>query len=440
MKKHVWYKKRGYPHFDFPLDLRSAKRVVREFRKNPRLHNFLPLIYYEIIEPKRDPETKKVKREGKVRPIAYPSHSDAAIYSSYCFILNTKYQKWLRGSGLSDSILAYRTDLRGRSNLHFAVSVFREISCQGECAAIAFDIKGFFDHLLHARLYELWCKLLTQNKLPADHFRVFKAITRATRLNRDKLYVALNISGTRAREMRQISHAAGESLPIYQLRALLKNKNLYEKQSTLGIAQGTPISAMLSNLYMMDTDLTIKSFLQEHCATYRRYSDDILIICKEHQIFEITKFVKQQLASVGLELAPKKTQERVFRIQDNGLVALGREVEEGVEVWKEKPLDYLGLLFDGRRALLRQKSLNKYYRRMKSAVRSAARAARRARLAGGDGNIRRRSLYLKYTHFGNKNFVRYAIKASNVAGPLGHTCRRQVRRHLINLKKLLDRA
>lgn len=43
---------------------------------------------------------------------------------------------------------------------------------------IAFDITSFFDNLDHKILREKWKKVLSVEKLPTDHFNVYRNITR----------------------------------------------------------------------------------------------------------------------------------------------------------------------------------------------------------------------------------------------------------------------
>ncbi|MBK7362144.1 MAG: hypothetical protein IPJ01_07575 [Micavibrio sp.] len=50
-KKHPWYARKGYLHFDLSLDLKMAARHV----KNPdriASHKFSPLIYYQKLAEK----------------------------------------------------------------------------------------------------------------------------------------------------------------------------------------------------------------------------------------------------------------------------------------------------------------------------------------------------------------------------------------------------
>lgn len=49
-------------------------------------------------------------------------------------------------------------------------------------------------------------------------------------------------------------------------------------QDSKGIPQGTPISALLSNIYMVDFDLKAKEIIDRLGGKYYRYCDDMLFI------------------------------------------------------------------------------------------------------------------------------------------------------------------
>ncbi len=53
-----------------------------------------------------------------------------------------------------------------------------------------------------------------------------------------------------------------------------------------GIPQGSPISALLSNIYMLEFDVLVKEKIMECKGSYFRYCDDILcIIPNEYEEF-----------------------------------------------------------------------------------------------------------------------------------------------------------
>ena len=73
---------------------------------------------------------------------------------------------------------------------------------------------------------------------------------------------------------------------------IVKNPNSY------GIPQGSPISALLANVYMLDIDKKIYEIVTGHNGMYMRYSDDFIIILPD---IEKTKALTELAHSYGKE-------------------------------------------------------------------------------------------------------------------------------------------
>ena len=114
---------------------------------------------------------------------------------------------------------------------------------------------------------------------------------------------------------------------------------------------------------------------------------------------------------------PEKTEVSEFRRTTGGLL-IG-----------SPPLQYLGFTFDGQNRLLRSQTMSRYHRRMKRAVHSAGRAAFQAQ----DCKIHCQELYEQYSHLGQRNFIKYVLRASKNMG--SQKIRRQVRNHWKQLHK-----
>ena len=189
-----WYKPKPYPHFDAPLGRKAATQYVSDPEKVAR-HAFFPLITYNLerLRFQKDPVTKKIVRDSqtgkplrelKPRHIAYPCHLDGYIFSYYKFLLESEYENWIKLNGLGESVTAFR---KGENNVSLAYKAFNFISSNPRCVIVATDISGFFDNLSHKILKELWEKFLGCPKLPIDHYAVFKAITRFSEVERQKV-------------------------------------------------------------------------------------------------------------------------------------------------------------------------------------------------------------------------------------------------------------
>jgi hypothetical protein len=198
---------------------------------------------------------------------------------------------------LSDCVLAYRripqdNGRGGKCNIHFANQAFRKIRELGNCYTLALDISQFFENLDHEQIRKMWWRLLDKPTpkrkgllLPDDHYQVFKAVTQYSYIDRDRAYKTLGLIG------KEIM-ANGHKKIKY-----LKNRNDFPKQictpkkfrdklvgiiehnlNPYGIPQGSPISDLLANLYMIDFDYEMNKYVLSMGGTYYRYSDDILII------------------------------------------------------------------------------------------------------------------------------------------------------------------
>ena len=143
---HPWFKMRGYIHFDLPIGVKQAESIATS-PKRVKEHSFYPFIAYEIKSKKvrKGKDGRSLDVKEKSRPVSYASHLDSHIYTYYAYLLNEAYEKFIKNNGTENNILAFRK--LGKSNIDFANVAFNEIIKREFCAAIAFDIEGFFDNL-----------------------------------------------------------------------------------------------------------------------------------------------------------------------------------------------------------------------------------------------------------------------------------------------------
>lgn len=348
--KPSWYKKRHYLHFDSPIGFRKTQAVTT----NPQTlaqHAFYPFISLDITSKsvKKDTEQKLVEKK-KERQVAYASHLDSHIYSYYAEQLQERYEAYLLQKNLSNSVLAFRS--LGKCNIKFAKEAFDSICEQPSCVAIALDITVFFDHLDHAYLKQQWCKLLGLEQLPNDHYNVFKSLTKHSSVNRDALYAKLGVSlnNPKATNQKQFRVCTAQEFRESVRAAGLVKTNL----NNYGIPQGAPISALLSNIYMMEFDAAMHTYAAQKCGSYRRYCDDMLFVLPTGEEVDAIAAVKEQLGKTNLALNESKTCVRNFYATDNGLKA-------------DKPLQYLGFTFDGEQTLIRSAAFARYSKRMNRA-------------------------------------------------------------------------
>ncbi|RUO66965.1 antiviral reverse transcriptase Drt2 [Idiomarina ramblicola] len=389
----AWYKKRGYLHFDAPIGAARAIKLVRNTKAVSK-HAFYPLLRYEVISKKLKRNSDgKLKPEPKIRPISYAAHADSQIYSFYANQLAEAYERKLASLELSECVLAFRK-LR-KSNIEFARDAFTEISNMGRCSAVAIDISKFFDTLNHQHLKKSWCDVLGEETLPNDHYAVYKSLTKFSFCNRDAVYKAFQVSPSNPWNGRQrICESAEFRKRVRDSGLITTNKD------TFGIPQGTPISALLSNIYMIDFDQQMKALAKECGGSYRRYCDDMLFIIKRGCEARVESQAECELKKLGVAINPKKTEVRQFWRYG------------GVQK-ANAPLQYLGFTFDGQRILLRSAALAKFSGRMNKAIRLVSRTLNSQLEKDEKARLRKKKLYERYSHLGNRNFIRYGLRAAD---------------------------
>lgn len=419
-----WFKPRKYLHFDRPLGEKSALNYVSSPEKVAS-HSFYPFISYtsEVIKYRLDNDRGVFTKNSKPRPISYSAHLDSHIYAYYCSLLSKKYEEELVRKGLHTSILAFRS-IDSKSNINFAHDAFNEIKSRGECCVLAFDVEKFFDRLDHSMLKKAWEKLLCVDRLPSDHFAVFKAITRCAKVNKIDLYKKLGISIHNPRVQ-----GARLCTPKQFRDDVRKGGLLSVNPELFGIPQGSPISAFISNLYMLEFDLKLLSKLSLTESVFFRYCDDLLIICDLEHEDDIHEFVKKEIATLKLNLQHKKTEIRHFNFDKNG------------QLKSDKAVHYLGFSFDGQREHIRSSSMTRYYKKLGKRIRVSKKAMDRCNeLRAGRGELPKelflRTIYRGYSYLGRRNFISYGFRAAKIMQ--SKSIKKQLKPHWKKLNKLIS--
>lgn len=426
MDELPWYKPRKYLHFDRPVGQKAALDYVSSPKK-VAAHSFYPFITYTSVTLKYrlDNDSGLLVKNPKPRPISYAAHLDSHIYAYYCFLLSQRYEKELVRRGLHTSVLAFRA-INGKSNIHFAHDAFCEIKAKGECCVLALDVEKFFDRLDHSRLKAAWAKLLDVEKLPADHFAVFKSITKSSRVDKVALYNKLGVSIHNPRVEDKRLCSAQRFRDDVRSEKLVATNHEYR-----GIPQGSPISALLSNIYMLEFDVALLSKLSSTESVFYRYCDDILIICDSKNEDDIYEYVNDEIRKLGLNLQEKKTEIRQFTFDTAG------------KLHSDKPVHYLGFSFDGQREHIRSSSIARYYKKLRKRIWVSKKAMERCNeLRAGRGELPRelflRTIYKGYSYLGRRNFISYGFRAAKIMG--SHSIRKQLRPHWKKINKLLADA
>ncbi|QTN31178.1 hypothetical protein HZ994_02160 [Akkermansiaceae bacterium] len=427
------FKPRTYLHFDRPLSRAAAEALACDpVRVASR--GFLPFLGYTVTTEKiqREPDgaiTKKTKK----REIKIASHRDAAIYAHYGDLLSEPYENALKRWGISSSVTAFRS-VGGGSNIDFAGEVFDYIDRHRPCVALAYDLEKFFDTLDHPALKERWTSVLGLARLPADHFAVFRSLTQFSWVDRDSVYGLFDISlhNPKANQCRRICKPT-EFRQTVRAGGHLK----FNPTPGQGIPQGSPISALLSNIYMLEFDTEMDALAKSVGGLYRRYCDDIMLVVPQPAQAMVNATMTDAVARAKVRLNFDKTDIVTFPT-GNGQSGSGQ-------------LQYLGFTYDGSRKLLRLGSLGRYYGKMRAAVSLAKQTQRKHNRIEVDkslplSGLKTRKLYTKYSYLITRrnrfptrdkraqgNFLTYAYRAAKKLG--APEIKRQVRNHWIKLQQ-----
>lgn len=488
MRNNNWFKERGYLHLNNKISI-SRFHQVRDYVSDIdkiSVHSFSPLIFKEIVQrryKKRSGNSKvrshkaiknnKVVSTKKIRPILYSNHLDAHIHAFYAKrIIGEKYERLVKSrNGLSDCITAYRkipissSNEKGKSNIHFAKEIFDEIKDRGNCVAVALDIESFFNNLDHKILKNKWIEVINSTKgLPSDHYNIYKAVTRFSYIKLDDLRLANgNFNEKRLSEIRKKGNNAffnsykeflASGIRIY------KNQRKNESRELIGIPQGLPLSAVLANIYMLDFDSKIhKKLVLDSGGFYRRYSDDIIVLCEKDKVSETIEFIESQLNDSKLKLAKDKTDIVYFeQSKENGRLE-GFKIIEGKRKGNQY-LSYLGFDFYGYQTLIKSKNLASFYRDMKGAIRSKNRIAQKLNkksltnsqplferkifhlysykgLKKRDTNDNNQSKKNRSNRRSNGNFIKYVYRASKIMN--APEIKKQTRNHWKILRRTISK-
>lgn len=487
-KNKNWFQVKGYLHFSPRLkdkDYNFVKNYIElndeyGIHSNIAKHSFYPLIHRTVIQRRykkiKDNNgndikttTGKIKRShfdfienksnAKPREIFFANHLDAQIYSYFAKeVLGKNYEDLLiapENKGLADCITAYRfipsfkASKKGKSNIHFAKEVFDFIAEQKSCTALAFDIEKFFDSLNHSYLKKAWAKLLKLDRLPSDHFNIFKSITNFSFVNEKDLIDEIGFSKINdnlllrrliektgissfcncPKEFREkiagTKNLKGKSLIIKEPSKTIETQRHFWSKTgeRQGIAQGTALSAFLANLYLLEFDQIIFDEVKRCGGLYRRYSDDIVIVCPTEKSQDLQDWVFTAICEFGLRIQPIKTEISVFKPDVHGNLSTDNNFK------------YLGFEFDGKSVRLKKPCLAKYYRRMKKVIRiKSIKASIKKSKEDTPQYLHKNKIIKSYSHFGCRNFITYANRANNILKD--NSIAKQIRRHtkIMNLQ------
>lgn len=422
--------KKPYAHFDLRTDVGKQKNYISDPHK-VATHGFYPFIHYQIKIVKFS--KAKGPRE-KTRDICYAAHIDRCIYQYYSFMLNELYNERVQIDGTSDVAVAYRTDLH-KSNIHFSKRAFDFIKRLGKCYVMIGDFTHFFDNLDHDYLKRQWCSLLKCDSLPDDHYNVFKNVTAYSKWELTDLLTLNGFS----------DDWAGRKSLNSQLRVITPTQfkenrsHIVKNTDNYGIPQGSPISAILANVYMLEVDKLINDMVLSFGGMYMRYSDDFIIILPDVAELNVADIFEKIHAL--LKFAPRLTLEQsktqYFHYSNGALENCGKKFHPEAD-GSSRFINFLGFTFDGEKVSIRSKTISKYYYRM---YRKAKNIANAGGYTPAGKHISCVNLYRRYSERGADgkpgNFLTYVSRAEREYGA-GEAITRDTKRHMQKIRKALN--
>lgn len=429
MKKNKGiFKYKIYAHFDSRKSAESVKEYIYNEKKIEE-HSFLPFILdiytmekfnkenYLINSKIENEEMKKDVTKEKKRNIMFSSHIDRYIFQLYNYKLNELYNNYARTNGINKCSVAYRNNFNGKSNINFAHDVFKFILNTKNCYILVGDFKDFFDGLDHKYLKKMLCKVCGKNNLDDDYYAVFKNITKYSYFDLQDICKIKNIKKQDIyNHAEKVNSNTGKKEFVFELDQVMtieeinkyKSKYLHHNNK-YGIPQGSAISSVLANIYMIDVDKLINNLVTSNNGIYRRYSDDFIVVIPNisSEKFEILlKKIKEILSKNGNPtLTDEKT--RVYYYEGEKLENINENFLTNIKNTKNE-LEYLGFCFTGNKIKIRDKTMSKFYYRMYKKIKTIALAHGKTKTGK---NISGKNLYKLYSEFGKNdekgNFITY---------------------------------
>lgn len=441
--REKWKKKKitHYAHFDYPVSLDSCFNKITDPDYVGK-YAFYPFIRYSM-KTRRLENKNGIMRNGtpKVRNIKYAAHLDSWIFRYYAYLVNEQYNKRVIEDGLNSVSVAYRSNL-GKNNINFAYEAFSFIRDQQDCLVIIGDFKDFFDKLDHVYLKKQLKALLGVQNLSKDYYNVFKAVTKYSYVDIEKILDLRGLSKGK-KGIKELNSSNKPVMSKAELEALSKEKDGIFHNELCGVPQGSPISAVLANVYMLEIDKEILEYCKELDGFYMRYSDDFMVVIPGIHFKNYSDHVedlKRILEKAKVILEDHKTQ----TYQKEGSIITNLSTNSD-----KKIINFLGFSFDGDIVSIRSKTISKYYHKM---YRKAHGVLSNGGLTHKKTKAGRKNLYKLYSCKGSRyyklargirlcekdraNFLDYVERAGRIF--VNDPINKDTKRHMVKIKRKLE--
>lgn len=361
MQKNI-FKQKTYKHIDKVVDIKDVELKI----KNPNYiisHGFYPFLSYTLEFRKYTEEINEETNHHwkiKPRPIKYASHIDRCIYQWYSYLLNEKYNSYCNKNDLNKSAIAYRTCLRGKTNIEFASIAFNFIKKCESCYVLVSDFSNFFDFIEHKKLKENICKIMGTTELSEDFYKVFRSMTKYSYIEKQDIVNYLINKGLETEDSIKKNNSLFENISWKEAKKELKDK-IETNKETYGIPQGSPLSGIFANVYMIDFDRKTNEYAKSKKGLYMRYSDDLIMIIPTNEVNSINDIwdelskIKKDYSTLKMNIS--KTSGYLY--ENNKIISLHSQVPNMQKGGKF--ISYLGFSFDGKYIKFRDKTLTKFF-------------------------------------------------------------------------------
>ena len=457
-----------YIHFDRQVSAKDLKLLANDRGRVAR-HAFFPLLrFFEEWTKYR----KNKIRKKKARPLRFSARIDAAIYARYRSELSKFYEAELVKRGIQDIPVAYRripkNDGGNKCNIEIARDVFSFIKGCGDCFVTVVDIKSYFESLDHDYIKRVWTSLLGGD-FPPDHDAVYRSITKYCVVDLDKLFKRLklnDVSGVgnhRDKRKRKIDALRDSGYKQIcspaEFRTLVagassSSPSLIQKNGfDFGIPQGTPISDLIANMYLIDFDTFICDWVKAKGGIYRRYSDDIIVVVPrvDGDNPEAAKTLLQaEIRKYGRQL---RIQDRKVCIVQFSSNVGGLNFKHISGAASRNGLEYLGFEYNGANVKIKNSTLSNAWRKVKRrsyghAVRFVKRYKAKGRVwlinnypySSLETRILRDVTYNQDLGFETWTFIKYMRRSSRAFVGFNPIFSRQTKRYRRYAKLIINEA
>lgn len=349
-----------YQHIDKIADIKAVENKVKSKEFILR-HGFYPFLSNEIDYKKFSKDIDIFTCHHwkiKSRPIKYASHIDRYIYQWYSHLLNNDYNNYCLINELNEASIAYRTCLVGQTNIEFASKAINFVKSCGSCYVLVSDFSSFFDTIEHNKLKENIQKVMNLDKLSPDFYKVFKSMTKYSYIEKKDIENYLITSGYETKESLKKKNSLFDSVPW---KSVKKDLKIHINNASVGIPQGSPLSGIFANVYMIDFDERANEYARSKNGLYMRYSDDLIMIIPKDKVNSI-KDIWNTLDGIKklyptLKMNINKTNGYLY--ENKKVKSLHHKItgmQSGGTFFC-----YLGFSFDGEYVKFRDKTLTKFF-------------------------------------------------------------------------------